>query len=99
MRIGGLTSADKAGLPGNEFQMRLVTQPFGLGDTEKTVVDLRAPKRAPQAQGAGSPMTRGLLDVSLPEVFSQSFLPPASIGTAVEWSSYLRMKSEEPPQQ
>ena len=55
MRIGGLTSAHKAGLRGNKFQMRLVTQPFGLGDREKTLVDLSG---QPLAQGTALPATQ-----------------------------------------
>ena len=39
MRIGGLTSADKTGLRCHELEMRLVTQPFGLGNRELALVD------------------------------------------------------------
>ncbi len=41
MRIGRLPAADQAGLRGNEPQMGFVTQPLGLGDGEKALVDLR----------------------------------------------------------
>ena len=40
MRVGWLSSADQAGLRGNEPQMGFVTQPLGLGDGEKALVDL-----------------------------------------------------------
>jgi hypothetical protein len=40
MRIGWLSAADQAGLGGHEPQMRFVTQPLGLGDGEKALIDL-----------------------------------------------------------
>ena len=39
MRIARLSPADKAWLRCNELQMRLVTQPFGLGDRKLALVD------------------------------------------------------------
>ena len=45
MRIGRLPATDEAGLRGNEPQMGLVTQPLGLGDGEKALVDLRGQDR------------------------------------------------------
>jgi len=39
MGIGGLPATDETGLRGNEFQVRLVTQPFGFGNRELTLVD------------------------------------------------------------
>ena len=44
MRIGRLPAADEAGLRGDELQMGLVTQPLGLGDGQKALVDLRRNK-------------------------------------------------------
>ena len=41
MRIGRLPAADQAGLRGHKSQMGFVTQPFGLGDGEKALIDLR----------------------------------------------------------
>src|SRR5665811_961314 len=40
MRIGWLPAADQAGLRSHEPQMGFVTQPCGLGDGEKALVDL-----------------------------------------------------------
>ena len=40
MWIGGLPAADETGLRGNESQMGLVPQPFGLGDGKKALIDL-----------------------------------------------------------
>ena len=40
MRIARLPAADETRLRGDEPQMGLVTQPFGLGDGEKALVDL-----------------------------------------------------------
>jgi hypothetical protein len=40
MRIGRLTSADKAGLRGNILQVRFVAKPFGFGDRKAALVDL-----------------------------------------------------------
>src|SRR6516162_9902037 len=40
MRVGRLTAADETGLCGDELQMRLVAEPLGLGDCERTLVDL-----------------------------------------------------------
>ena len=44
MRIGRLPAADQAGLRGDESQMSFVTQPLGLGDREKALVDLSGNK-------------------------------------------------------
>ena len=41
MRIGRLPSADQTRLRGHESQMGFITQPLGLGDSEKALVDLR----------------------------------------------------------
>ena len=41
MRIRWLPAADQAGLRGHESQMGFVAQPFGLGDGENALVDLR----------------------------------------------------------
>jgi hypothetical protein len=41
MRIGRLPAADQAGLCSHESQMGFVTQPFGLGDGEEALIDLR----------------------------------------------------------
>ena len=40
MRIARLPAADETRLRGDEPQMGLVTQPLGLGDGEKALVDL-----------------------------------------------------------
>ena len=54
MRIGRLPAANQARLGGNEFQVRLVAQALGLGDSELALVDfglgrpaLPAPRVAP----------------------------------------------------
>jgi hypothetical protein len=39
MRIAGLAATNQAWLPGNEFQVLFVTQPFGLGDGKLALVD------------------------------------------------------------
>ena len=39
MKIGGLPAADKARLRRDEFQVRLVAQPFGFGNRELAFVD------------------------------------------------------------
>jgi hypothetical protein len=44
MRIGGLPAANQTGLRGHEPQIGFVTQPFGLGDGEKALIDLRRDK-------------------------------------------------------
>ena len=40
MRIARLSAADKTGLRGNEFEMRLVAKTLGLGDGEDALIDL-----------------------------------------------------------
>ena len=40
MRIGRLPAADQAGLRGDKPQMGFVTQPFGLGNGQKALIDL-----------------------------------------------------------
>src|SRR5215475_4744992 len=47
MRIGGLTSADKTGLRCDELEMRLVTQPLGLGNGELAFVNPTGNRVAP----------------------------------------------------
>ena len=39
MRVRRLPTTDEAGLRGHELQMRLVAQPLGLGQRERTLVD------------------------------------------------------------
>jgi hypothetical protein len=41
MWIRWLTPADEAGLRGNKPQMGFVTQPFGLGNGQNALIDLR----------------------------------------------------------
>jgi hypothetical protein len=41
VRIARLPATDKTGLRGHESQMALVAKPFGFGDGEKALIDLR----------------------------------------------------------
>jgi hypothetical protein len=44
MRIGRLPAADETGLRGNKPQVAFVSQPFGLGNGQNALIDLRSEK-------------------------------------------------------